>query len=120
MKLKIFILEDEILINRSLEKVARGLGHHCLTTKSGEEALEKWPDFNPDLAFIDVLLPGMSGLEFLKKLGNKGKIQAKIVLISAHEDLKSQDIESVGASRLVKKPFDDIFQLMEESISLLN
>ena len=116
--MKIFILDDEFLIRSSLEKVALGLGHHVLTAQSAEEAEQKWLDFDPDLAFIDILLPGMSGLEFLKKLKQRGRIRAKIVLISAHGEIKSQDIESVGASRLVKKPFDNIFQLMEDSINL--
>ena len=117
MKLKIFILDDEFLIRCSLERVAQLLGHQSLTAKSGEEALKNWYDFNPDLAFIDILLPGMSGLEFLKSI--QGEIQAKIVLISAHGDLKMEDIQSIGASRLVKKPFDDIFQLMKESVNLV-
>ena len=116
-KRKIFILDDELLIQRSLERAVQFLGHQSLSSSSAEEALKLWPPFNPDIGFVDILLPGMSGLEFLKNIS--GKTQAKIILISAHDDLKKEDIHSAGADRFFKKPFDDIFKLIEESLCLL-
>lgn len=115
--LKILVLDDEFLIRRSLQMTAESLGHQVKTAADGKTALSFWSDFNPDLAFVDILMPGMTGFEFLKKIPKDSS--AKIILISAHDNLEEKEIKSAGASLFVKKPFDDIFKLMEKAVKLV-
>ncbi|MBC6414827.1 MAG: response regulator [Bdellovibrionales bacterium] len=115
---KVFILEDEYLITRSLQIILESMGHQVQSTSSGEEALNLWGKFKPDLAFIDILLPGMNGLDFLKK--RPQHFLTKIVLISAHDNLNEKELLSLGACLFVKKPFKNIFQLVKSSLQLLS
>ena len=116
-KKRVLVLDDEFLINRSLQMVLQSLGHEVQSVFSAEEALSVWDDFKPHLAFVDILLPGMTGLDFLKK--RPKNFPTKIVLISAHDDLNQEEIEGAGADAFVKKPFENIFDFVEKSLRLL-
>ena len=110
--LKILIVDDEPLIGRSFKLAGESLGHQIKAVSSSEEALKLWPLFQPDLAFIDILMSGISGLELLKKIP-KG-FHTKTVLISAHDQLDEEEIKKAGADCFIKKPFDDIFSLIQK------
>ena len=114
--LKILIVDDEPLIGRSLKIAGESLGHQMKAVSSGEEALSIWSDFQPDLAFIDILMNGMSGLELLQKIPKDS--QAKTILISAHDKLNREEIKKAGADCFIEKPFDDIFKLIQQAEKL--
>ena len=115
--LKILVVDDEPLIGRSLQMASESLGHQAKAVFSAEEALTVWPFFQPDLAFIDILMPGMSGLELLKKIPKN--ISQKTILISAHDKLNEEEIKKAGADCFIKKPFDDIFKLIQQAEQLI-
>ena len=115
--LKILVIDDEPLIGRSLEMAGKSLGHQVKAVFSGEEALTIWPLFQPDLAFVDILMSGMSGLELLKKISKDSL--TKIILISAHDKLNEKKLKSAGADGFVRKPFDDIFKLIQQAEQLI-
>lgn len=115
---RIFILDDEFLINRSLQIAAVSMGHQVQKAFSAEEALDLWDKFKPDLAFVDILLPGMSGLDFLKQ--RPQGFSTKVILLSAHDDLNKEEIQSAGADLFVKKPFKNVFKFVERSLQLLS
>ena len=112
--LKILIVDDEPLIGRSLKMAGGNLGHQTKAVAGGEEALELWPVFQPDVAFVDILMSGMSGLELLKKVPRDCP-PAKIILISAHDKLNKEEIKQAGADSFIKKPFDDIFDIIRQA-----
>lgn len=114
---RVFVLDDEFLINRSLEMALKSMGHEVQSAFNAEEALSSWRAFQPHLAFVDILLPGRSGLDFLKQ--RPRDCFAKIVLISAHDDLNEEEIATAGADLFVKKPFENIFDFVEKSLDLL-
>ena len=115
--LKILIVDDELLIGRSLKLAGESLGHQTKAVLSAEEALKVWPLFQPDLVFIDILMPGISGLELLKQ-APKNPL-AKTILISAHDKLNEEEIKKAGADCFIKKPFDDIFKLIQQVEKLI-
>jgi len=116
-KNKVFILDDEYLINRSLQMAFGSMGHETESAFSAEEAFPLWKNFKPDLAIIDILLPGMSGLDFVKQRSKS--FVTKIVLISAHDNLDEEKIASVGVDLFVKKPFENVFDFVEKSLELV-
>lgn len=116
-KFRVFILDDEFLINRSLQMAVSSMGHEVQAAFSAEEALNLWKNFQPHLAIIDILLPGRNGLDFVKQ--RPKDFSTKIILISAHDNLNQEDIVSVGADLFVKKPFENIFHFVERSLNLL-
>ena len=114
--LKILIVDDEPLIGRALKLAGESLGHQAKAVLSAETALNLWPSFQPDLAFIDILMPGRSGLELLKLVPKNSA--TKTILISAHDKLNEEEIKKAGANGFIKKPFDDIFKLIQKAEEL--
>lgn len=115
--LKILIVDDELLIRRSFKLAGENCGHIVKEAEDGISALSIWSDFDPDLAFIDILMPNMDGLELLEKIPKNSK--AKTVIISAHDKMTEEDIKKRGADFFIKKPFSDIFQLIKQMEELI-
>ena len=101
--LKILVVDDEALIRRSLQMVGEERGHIMKLAENGREALSLWASFDPDLAFIDILMPEMDGLELLKKIPKDSK--AKTIVISAHDKMNEEDIKKAGSGFICKKTF---------------
>ena len=115
--LKILIVDDELLIRQSLKLASESRGHIAQTAKNGKEALSLWSGFEPDLAFIDILMPEMNGWELLKNIPTNSKAQT--IIISAHDKMSEEDIKKSGANLFIQKPFDDIFQLIKQAEKLI-
>jgi CheY-like chemotaxis protein len=109
--LKILIVDDEPLVRRSLARAAQTRGHAILEAANGREGAELWTDARPDLVYLDVLMPELSGPDLLKKMG---KTSSRVILMSAYSggyDL--QRAQSLGADLFCPKPFEDIFNIIE-------
>ena len=68
MKSSILIVDDEKLLLSSLKKALSREGYQVLTADCGEEALERFQQGSPDLVLLDVQLPGIDGMQVLKKI----------------------------------------------------
>ena len=104
---KILVVDDEEDV---LELVRYNLdrnGYHVETASSGEEALEKARRKLPDLVILDLMLPGMDGLEVCRKLKSNVKTESlPIIMLTA----KTEETDIVtglelGADDYVTKPF---------------
>jgi two-component system sensor histidine kinase/response regulator len=65
---RILAVDDDRTNLRILEKTVRTEGYTFLAVNSGEEALEIYPTYRPDLVLLDVMLPGMDGFESCRRL----------------------------------------------------
>ena len=86
----------------------------------GIEGLALWKSIQPELIFLDILMPDMSGLEVLEAMSGSGS-KAKVILMSAYsgEELIPADISSLGANLFLQKPFEDIFKTVKQAIKTL-
>lgn len=106
-KEKILIVEDEKDIVKMLEYNLKKDGFRVISANSGEDALEKATKERPDLIILDLMLPGMDGLDACKTLKNETKSASiPIIMLTA----KSQESDKVlglelGADDYVTKPF---------------
>lgn len=104
---RVLVVDDDEDIRNLVQARLRGAGHLVVAAGSGAEALrlidEKGP---PDVAVLDVGLPGMSGLELLQELrGREGMTALPVVFLSAR--VQEEDVEAgraLGATYLTK-PF---------------
>lgn len=115
--LKILIVDDETLIRKALTLSAEKRGHKVKSAENGAKGLKTWLDFKPDLIFLDVLMPDMNGFAVLNHIPEN--LKAKIIMISAHDDLDEKETEKAGVDLFIKKPFPDVFQLIKQAEELV-
>lgn len=110
--MKILVVDDEVLVRRSLSRALKSRGHEVLEAGDGNEGLQLWQSQNPDLVFLDVLMPGRTGPEVLKEMRNQS--MAKVILMSAFAgEHNMETAQQMGASLFVPKPFEDIFAVVK-------
>ena len=102
-------VDDDASI-RAVAKVALQSvgGLQVISCASGIEALEKFPDCQPDLVLLDVMMPLMDGPTTLQKLQQQFPNQAlRVVFMTAKVQQKEiEEYKALGASDVVIKPFD--------------
>jgi len=104
----ILVVDDEKNIRRTLQLVLEGEGYKVVSAGSAEEALSVLanPDIPVDMAMIDVKLPGISGLEALKKIRDEDATSdLPIIMISGHATVNDAIYAlKLGASDFFEKP----------------
>lgn len=103
MAIKVFIVDDSVFFREMLEKTFADDAEIEIVGKAGDpyEASEKIPQLSPDVVTLDVEMPRMDGITFLKKLIPQYPVP--VVVISA-APIKAFDALEAGAVDYVKKP----------------
>ena len=103
---QILIIEDEVLLAKSLARSLTGKGHDCVTASSAEEGLRLIEKIPMDIILIDLQLPGMSGFEAMKLI-RKQEPETAVIVITAFGTMASA-VEAMrsGASDFLRKPID--------------
>jgi DNA-binding NtrC family response regulator len=103
--MNILIVDDEEVLQDVLTVLVRRQGHTSFSAVSGEAALEIMEREDIDLVLLDLMLPGMSGLETLREIRRREPDQV-VVVITAYSSIESA-IEAMreGAFHYIPKPF---------------
>ena len=110
--MKILVVDDEPVVRLSIKRAAQRKGHEVIEAEDGLLGVKVWREAHPDVVFLDVLMPGLSGPQVLKQIN--GKPPSKVILISAYSgDYSIEKAKSLGADLFISKPFDDIFNLID-------
>lgn len=116
--INIAIIEDDDKIREGLAFVINNTGrfNNVYTFSSGEEVLQKITGINPDIVLMDIGLPGMTGIECLKKM-KQIRPSLSVVMLTVFED-SEQVFNSImaGASGYIlkKTPSSKLVELLEE------
>jgi len=109
--MKILIVDDEPLVRRSLARALKSRGHEIFEAEDGLLGLAMWREQKPDLIFLDVLMPKMTGPQVLSEIGKDRT--GKVILISAFSgEHNMQTAVQMGADLFMPKPFEDIFSIV--------
>lgn len=111
MSKKILIVDDEAHIRMLLEQTLEELedeGVDFFTAENGEQALEIIQSENPQLVYLDVMMPKMNGMEVCRRVKKElGLEKVFIVLLTAKgQELDRLKGQEVGADVYMTKPFD--------------
>jgi two-component system KDP operon response regulator KdpE len=100
----ILVVDDEIEIVRALQRSLTAHGYTVFTASSGEEAIKVTSEHRPDLLLLDLLLPGMSGLEVCRLV--RAESNMPIIVLSV-KDAECDKVEALdlGADDYIPKPF---------------
>jgi DNA-binding NtrC family response regulator len=117
-RLCIMIVDDESIVRESFKRWFEKSGHRVLTAASGAEALRRLEAEPIDLLFVDIKMPGMSGLELLDRVSADFP-DASVVIITAYGSIDTAvNAMKKGASDYLLKPFKpDQLDLVLEKIS---
>ncbi len=101
---KILVIDDEPSIVKLVEAYLKPEGYEVLTASDGVSGLKAARAFKPDLLILDVMLPGMDGIELLSRLRRESEVY--VILLTARTEETDKIVGlTVGADDYVTKPF---------------
>jgi DNA-binding response OmpR family regulator len=102
---KILIVEDERALNDAYKMILEKEGYEVLNAYDGSEALTIVKDIEPDLILLDLRMPQVNGLDFLKKYDPKNKHPKVKIIIFSNLDMQKEIDEGykLGADRYMLK-----------------
>jgi CheY-like chemotaxis protein len=117
---KVLIVEDELPLSQAYQTILEKHGFTALAATNGEEALEVLKTEKPDLILLDMMMPKMNGLEFLRRL--QGTFPADKVIVFSNQD-SQEDIDEafrLGANRYLLKSWaapQDLVKVVKEALA---
>lgn len=101
---RILIVEDDKDLNAAYKLILEKSGHVVDSAFNGKSALEIAEQFNPDLILLDLLMPVMGGLDFLKKYSLKKHKNVRVLIFTNMENSPEvNEAYELGASRCIIK-----------------
>jgi two-component system response regulator PilR (NtrC family) len=114
----IHVIDDEPVIHDVLGELLASEGYEVELSSSGEEALEKFTSQSCDVILLDLLMPGMDGIEVLRRI-KKIDPAAVVIIITAYGSVESAIAAmKIGALDYIQKPFkhDDLLLTIERAV----
>ncbi len=102
----ILIVDDEAGIRQSLEGVLRDEGYDCAVARDGADALSKLSSLRPALVLLDIWMPGMDGMETLRRI-KELQPRTPVIMMSGHTTISTAiKATKVGATDFIEKPLE--------------
>ena len=116
--LKVMIIDDSKTIRRTAEMLLAKAGCDVVTAVDGFDALAKIADSNPDLIFVDIMMPRLDGYQTCSLIKNNADFAAKpVIMLSSKDGLFDKARGSiVGSDEDLTKPYSK----EELSLSLIS
>ncbi len=105
MPAKVLVVEDDVTVSEVISRYLGRDGYDCQIATDGPSADRAWSQWRPDLVILDVMLPGFSGLEVLRRRRQDGD-ETPVVMLSARGAEEDRVIGlEFGADDYLVKPF---------------
>jgi len=101
----ILVVDDEPQITRVLKTTLSSHGYGTRTARDGDEALQIFRDWAPDLIITDLRMPNMDGLELCRHVRQKSQVPIIVLSVKGEEKIKVEALDA-GADDYVTKPFN--------------
>lgn len=103
---KLLIVDDQFGIRILLNEVFQKEGYQTFQAANGFQALDIVDKHSPELVLLDMKIPGMDGIEILKRMKAKDK-DIQVIIMTAYGELDMiQEAKDLGAITHFAKPFD--------------
>jgi CheY-like chemotaxis protein len=102
----ILVVDDDGPILLLMRNLLREYGFETIAADSGTKALQEAQRRTPDLVLLDRNMPGMSGDEVLAAMRSDGPLSSVPVFMLTGEPMEPGEIQRMGATAAVMKPFD--------------
>jgi len=119
--LKIMVIDDSKTIRRTAETLLQREGYEVITAVDGFEALSKIAEANPDIVFVDIMMPRLDGYQSCALIKNSQNYQnIPVIMLSSKDGLFDQAKgRVVGSDEYLTKPFskDELLNAIRNHIS---
>ncbi|HEY4551883.1 MAG TPA: response regulator [Bacillaceae bacterium] len=106
MKKKVLIVDDQFGIRILLNEILQKEGYQTFQAANGLQALDITKNHAPDLVLLDMRIPGMDGIEILKRM-KKINPDIRVIIMTAYGELEMiEESKKLGALAHFPKPFD--------------
>lgn len=111
----ILVVEDDVTLNEAYELILKNAGYNIVTAFDGQQALKKIENIKPDLIFLDLRMPIMDGVDFLKNYSaKKAHPDTKIIVFSNYDSQQEIDqVYKLGADRYILKAWTSPKELLK-------
>lgn len=124
VKGRVLVVDDVSDTREIIQKILHYEGYEVITASTGEEGVTKAREEKPDIILMDISLPGIDGVQALRKIRENNSIQC-VIMLTAYATLDNA-IQALkeGASDFIKKPFENehlihiVNQTLEKCLTL--
>jgi two-component system KDP operon response regulator KdpE len=101
---KVLIVDDEPEVTEFIKRSLERRGFEVVVATTGQQALDLYPQENPQVVLLDLGLPDINGRDVLKEIKSKS-LQIKVMIVSGYTDQNTkQELISMGADSFLDKP----------------
>ena len=115
--LKVLIVDDEVVFCENMAKLLNTRGYQAKAVHEGEEAIRTLKKESYDVAVLDLKMPGMSGIDVLKKINELG-ISSQVIMLTGHGGVDTaMEAIKLGAYDYLPKPceVDELSEMINHS-----
>lgn len=107
MSTTIMVVDDSPFASKQIRDIVEDNGYEVIGyAKDGEEAIELYKELKPDIVILDIIMPGLNGLETAEIL-KKQDPAVKILMLSSLCDAGTmEEVKSIGVKHLIPKPLE--------------
>ena len=104
---KVMVIDDSKTIRRTAETLLKKAGCEVVTANDGFEALAKIADNNPDIIFVDIMMPRLDGYQTCALIKNNSRFKSTPVIMLSSKDGLFDKAKGriVGSDKYLTKPF---------------
>ena len=116
----VLVVDDESSVREVLSDIFADNGFNVKTAVNGQDALKKLDDLHPDVVFMDIRMPEMSGIEVLEIINTRGS-QIPIILMTAYGSTETTiEAMKLGAFDYLMKPLNikEVMRVLEKAVEI--
>lgn len=108
MSTTIMVVDDSPFASKQVKDIVEDNGYDVIGyAKNGEEGIELYKELKPDIVILDIIMPGIDGLETAEIL-KKNDPNVKILMLSSLCDAGTlEEVKSIGVKYLIPKPLEE-------------
>ncbi len=114
-ELKVLICDDSILVRKKMSDILKAAGiTEIYDAKDGVQAVEQFKAHNPDLTFMDIVMPEKTGIEALKEIKQYNPAAKVVMASTVGTQSNLTDAITAGAFEFLQKPVqdDDVYKIL--------
>ena len=103
---RVLVVDNDREIREGLASYLQGKGFEALQAAGGEEALRRLPEFRPHIVLLDISMPGLSGIETLRRIKALPTKTSVVMLCRQRDEEAARKALALGAADYLRKPVD--------------